>query len=108
MPTSSPDPATPRIDERYERWREGFVKPRTIHPLVYRLIEEIGRQDAKHGPYEGTVLGRSRLALSTLEDEVAEALEAWRSERDALHWDATRAEVLQVAAVAMRTLRDAL
>jgi hypothetical protein len=85
--------------------REGA---QTIHPLIYRLMEEIARQDEKHGPYQGTVLGRSRLALATLEDEVAEALLAWRDERKALNWDATREEVLQVAAVAIRALRDAL
>ena len=80
----------------------------TVSPLMYALMEEIERQDKKHGPYQGTTLGRSRLALATLEDEVTEALEAWRGERKALTWDETRAEVLQVAAVAMRTLRDAL
>lgn len=79
-----------------------------LHPLMFALIQEIERQDEKHGPYQGTTLGRSRLALATLEDEVAEAREAWRSERKALNWNDTRAEVLQVAAVAMRALRDAL
>jgi len=80
----------------------------TIHPLIFALTVEVERQDAKHGPYEGTILGRSRLALATLEDEVAETLQAWRNERKALNWDETRSEVLQVAAVAIRTLRDAL
>lgn len=75
---------------------------------MYALMVEIARQDEKHGPFGGTVLGRSRLAIACLEDEVAEAREAWRSERKALTWDATREEVLQVAAVAMRALRDAL
>ena len=79
-----------------------------VHPIIYALLTEINRQDEKHGPYQGTTLGRSRLALATLEDEVAEALEAWRSERKALHWNDTRAEVLQVAAVAIRTIRDTL
>lgn len=79
-----------------------------LDPLTYRLLTEIARQDEKHGPYEGTALGRSRLALATLQDEVAEALAAWRSERWGLNWKDTRDEVLQVAAVAMRTLRDAL
>lgn len=77
-------------------------------PLIYALLEEITRQDEKHGPYQGTTLGRSRLAIATLEDEVAESLEAWRGERESLNWDNTRKEVLQVAAVAIRTLRDAL
>ncbi len=80
----------------------------TVYPLIFELMEEVERQDAKHGPYEGTILGRSRLALATLEDEVDEARHAWRSERRAANWNRTRAEVLQVAAVAIRTLRDAL
>lgn len=80
----------------------------TIHPLIYRLTQEIARQDEKHGPFQGTVLGRSRLAIACLEDEVAEVLLAWRSERKGLDWYDTREEVLQVAAVAIRTLRDAL
>lgn len=86
----------------------GDTERTVVNPLIYRLIEEIQRQDEKHGPYQGTILGRSRLALATLEDEVAEAKDAWRSERKAVTWDETRAEVLQVAAVAIRTLRDAL
>lgn len=80
----------------------------TIDPLTYWLLMEIARQDEEHGPFEGTLLGRSRLAIACLEDEVAEAREAWRTEREATTWDATREEVLQVAAVAMRALRDAL
>src|SRR4051812_26850245 len=83
-------------------------RPTAVHPLIYRLIEEIERQDKKHGPFEGTQLGRSRLAVACLEDEVQEAHAAWRSERWALTWDDTRTEVLQVAAVAIRALRDAL
>jgi hypothetical protein len=85
-----------------------LLTERVVHPLIFALEREIERQDEKHGRYEGTMLGRSRLALGTLEDEVAEALKAWRDERAATHWEATRAEVLQVAAVAIRTLRDAL
>ena len=80
----------------------------TLDPLIYQLLAEIARQDDKHGPFTGTILGRSRLALACLEDEVGEAREAWRNERNALNWNATRIEVLQVAALAVRTLRDAL
>jgi hypothetical protein len=80
----------------------------TVDPLIYRLMAEMQRQDEKHGPFEGTLLGRSRLAIACLEDEVAEAREAWRSERKASTWDHTREELLQVAAVAMRALRDTL
>lgn len=76
--------------------------------LLAALVREIHRQDAKHGPFQGSQLGRSRLALACLEDELREALEAWREERRSPAWDKTQAEVLQVAAVALRGLRDAL
>lgn len=79
-----------------------------VDPVIFALMREVERQDAKHGPFEGTTLGRSRLAIACLEDEVAEAKQAWRDERKALTWDETRTEVLQVAAVAVRALRDAL
>jgi hypothetical protein len=85
--------------------------PRGLHPILTSLVAEIRRQDEKHGPYGvqgGTPLGVSRLALASLEDEVAEALQAWRDERARPDWPDTRAEVLQVAAVAVRSLRDAL
>lgn len=76
--------------------------------LLGQLALEIRRQDAKHGPFQGSPLGRSRLALACLEDETREALEAWRGDRRAATWADTRAEVMQVAAVALRALRDAL
>lgn len=75
--------------------------------LLAELNREIARQDRKHGPFEGTHLGRSRLALACLEDEIEEAKQAWREERKQAHWLAAHEEVLQVAAVAMRALRDA-
>lgn len=79
-----------------------------VDPMVHQLLAEIARQDEKHGPFQGTELGRSRLALACIADEVDEALLAWREERGGLSWKTTRDEVLQVAAVAMRALRDAL
>lgn len=85
--------------------------PRAIDgsdPLVYAVLRECARQDEKHGPFEGTIIGRSRLALACIEDEIAEAKQAWRVERSGLLWEATRTEVVQVAAVAIRALRDAL
>lgn len=75
--------------------------------LIEALVDEMHRQDVKHGPFAGSRLGRARLALACLEDEVAEAKQAWRDERKATAWHDARAEVLQVAAVAMRALRDA-
>lgn len=80
----------------------------TMDPLIYRLLVEVARQDEKHGPFQGTVLGRARLAIACLEDEVREVRESWRRERGEAAWDATREEMLQVAAVAIRALRDAL
>jgi len=80
-----------------------------IDQILGELRDEIARQDEKHGPYQRqSRLGVSRLALATLEDEVAEAKDAWREERKAPDWPHTREEVLQVAAVAVRTIRDAL
>lgn len=75
--------------------------------LLIDLEREVARQDGKHGPFVGSVLGRSRLALACLRDEVDEAEQAWRGERKATGWPETYGEVMQVAAVAMRALRDA-
>jgi hypothetical protein len=77
-------------------------------PLLYELRAEITRQDGKHGPFEGTRLGASRLALACIEDELNEAYDAWRDERQAGVFEHTRTEVLQIAAVAIRAIRDAL
>lgn len=74
--------------------------------VIGQLIEEIYRQDKKHGPFAGTRLGKSRLAIACLEDEIAEVKDAWRSERRADQWSDTTVELLQVAAVAMRAIRD--
>lgn len=80
-----------------------------VEQIMDALRVEVDRQDAKHGPYDRqSRLGVSRLAIATLEDEVAEAKDAWREERRAPDWPHTREEVLQVGAVAVRTLRDAL
>jgi hypothetical protein len=89
-----------------------MVAAMTLTPIIALLRElevEVERQDAKHGPFEGTRLGASRLALACLQDEVDEALKAWRTERAHQgEWAHTRMEVLQVAAVAIRAIRDAL
>lgn len=76
--------------------------------LVLDALEgEIRRQDEKHGPFTGTELGKTRLAIACLEDEVNEALDEWRNERQHATWDRTRTEIIQVAAVAIRAVRDA-
>ena len=87
--------------------REGSAASVSESYLLMQLETEVRRQDAKHGPFQGTRLGRSRLALACLEDEVAEAKEAWRADRKLPEWPTARVEVLQVAAVAFRALRDA-
>jgi hypothetical protein len=86
----------------------GVVIDPAIAGLFVELAGEVERQDGKHGPFEGTRLGASRLALACIEDELDEAYDAWRDERQAVVWDHTRTEVLQIAAVAIRALRDAL
>jgi hypothetical protein len=66
--------------------------------VLVELRAKVERQDAKHGPCQGTPLDRSRLVLATLEDETREALDAWRSERTGPHWNETRTEALQASA----------
>ena len=75
--------------------------------LFHDLGEEIVRQDLKHGPFEGSRLGRTRLALAVLEDEVQECLDAYREGRpEIIGFNHLREELLQVAAVAIRAIRD--
>lgn len=69
------------------------------------LDGEIEKQYAKYGPFRNYV-GGMRLGIAALEDEVAEAYDAWRDERRENNWSHTRTELLQVAAVAMRLLLD--
>jgi len=70
------------------------------------LAAEIARQDDKHGPFTGTPLGRSRLAVACLEDETRESRDAWRADRADPGRPHLRVELLQAAAVAMRAIRD--
>lgn len=77
--------------------------------LIAELEDECRRQDEQHGGFN--VQGRDpsvslRLALAVIEDEVVEALVAWRGERTAEVRVETREELLQVAACALRAVRD--
>jgi len=74
--------------------------------LMTELAAEVERQDHRHGPFTGTRLGASRLAVACLEDETREALDAWREDRQAEGWPHLRVELLQAAAVALRAIRD--
>jgi hypothetical protein len=72
------------------------------------LAAEVARQDAKHGAKFNaeSAMGRVRLGVACLEDEVSEVLGAWRKERRSGQWAETREEVLQVAALAIRLVRQ--
>lgn len=73
--------------------------------LIDELVAEAGRQDAKHGPFQGaTRLGLIRLAVACTEDEMREVLEAWADTKG--EGDLLRTELLQLSAVALRAVRD--
>jgi hypothetical protein len=74
--------------------------------LVDELLREMERQDRNYGCFSGDVPG-VRLAVAALEDEIAEVRAAWRRERKVPEWDDTITEALQLAAVALRLVRDA-
>jgi hypothetical protein len=96
-------------------------KPDLPPEVIARLIDEVVGQDvAMSGGYEPDRDG-VRMAISSLEDEVRELLDAWREERDGgprphIHcgptcdrphaWRHTRVEAMQVAAIAIRLARD--
>ena len=73
-------------------------------PLVMLdLAAEVNRQDEIHpAGYQATRDG-VRLGLATVEDELREALDAHRDERRVEGWSHTYEELLQLAAVAVRT-----
>lgn len=70
------------------------------------LVREIENQDRQYGRFENST-GGMRLGVACLEDEVREVRDAWREGRHSLSWFELRQEAIQVAAVAMRLVRDA-
>ena len=72
------------------------------------LDGEVRRQDAKHGTEfnAASPLGRIRLGVACLEDEVEETRNAWRDDRKTWDFPNVREEALQVAAVALRLVRQ--
>jgi hypothetical protein len=69
------------------------------------LISEISTQDVRHPGFPATRDGL-RLAIVAIEDETGEALRAHRVGRRREDWSRVRAELVQVAAVAMRAVRS--
>lgn len=90
--------------------RKGFVVM-PAGPLA-ELASEITRQDTIHPAGYPATRDGIRLGIATVLDEHTEALDAWNDERHGADkttwatWAQTRAELLQVAAVAMRTVRE--
>lgn len=74
-----------------------------LGPIFDALTGRVVRQEEKYGPFPNDVAG-VRLALAVLQDEMDEALLAWRDERRADNWNQTIGEVRDVAGVALRLL----
>ncbi len=81
--------------------------------LVEELQNEIYRQDVRYGEtFGGTMrVGRIRLGVACLEDEVEEVRLAWREDRrteslPVASYANVREEALQVAALALRLVRQ--
>lgn len=74
--------------------------------LLGRVVEEVLRQDSIHPAGYPATRDGVRLGLVSIQDELDEALEAWRDERRHDGWLLTEGEVLQVIGVAMRLLRS--
>lgn len=81
--------------------------------IVAQVLVEVAQQDRRHPDgFPGDRNG-IRAGIAAIEDEAREALEAWHSEkslagnREEQHqWTNTREELVQVAAVVLRTLRE--
>lgn len=80
---------------------------KAVDVIAEELSAEVSRQDALYGPFGGQMpVGRLRLGVAVLQDECDEVLEAWAADRKTGDWSHTREESLQVAAVAMRLVRQ--
>jgi hypothetical protein len=70
------------------------------------LADELDRQDQHHRDGFPATRDGLRLALAAIEDETMEAKDAHRAERRIDGWSETRAELIQIAVVAIRALRS--
>jgi hypothetical protein len=74
---------------------------------VHDLIDaEIDRQDEIHPQGYAADRDGVRFGLCTVEDELREAVQAWRDERRVDNWLATEEELTQALAVGARLLRS--
>lgn len=77
---------------------------------VALVLREVERQDAIHPVGYPATRDGVRFGIATMQDELDEALEAWREvKRLPLtdeRWRAVRGELAQAAAVILRTLRE--
>ena len=83
-----------------------------VDDLFDRVEGVMDDQDAMYGAFSMNV-PMVRLGIAALEDEVVEALETWRKAREEIATDAVgehveelRVVIAQVAAIALRLLRD--
>ena len=63
------------------------------------------RQDEKYAPF-GSDVATVRLAIACMEDEVREVRQAWQEWHQRPDWFNVRTEAVQLAAVALRLVRD--
>lgn len=107
------DPSVLRSLIPSRRWTEedevdGAIQPVDDDQADHRtdFADEARRQDDIHpGEFPATRDG-IRLALACLDDEVKEALDAWREERRGHGWENTRKELLQAGGIAIRAVRS--
>jgi hypothetical protein len=85
-----------------------------LDAILVDLQAEVHRQDSVHPSGYPATRDGVRLGIATVEDEWREARDAWRAERckcptplcGHATWQATEVELLQTAAVALRTIRS--
>jgi hypothetical protein len=93
---------------------QGERQAKDIYDALADLGDEVTRQDEIHPAGYAATRDGVRLGLATVGDELQEALDAWRPGRckcrtpECGHhdWSEVRKELLQTAAVIMRTIRS--
>ncbi len=79
---------------------------RNDQDVLNAVLGRLARHDRKFGTNWPAERNQLRLALATIEDEHREAYEAWRAGKRAGDWTDLADELLDVAAVALRALRE--